>query len=149
MGEKTNYNKCLHERKEIGPEIISYCKFCGVIMTENVSLTLINLKIIGIKPNSYNFSPDLSPFVLYDQMYIDTINFTFHLKHSNYISKRNNIFRSMQQLCTRLNFREQTLYLAIFYLDIIYTNTNNSALNSINTELASVCCVLLAGIFRI
>ena len=67
------------------------------------------------------------------------------LSYESYMSKRSNIIQILESLCSKLKFRNQTLYLALYLIDIIYVNKRSK----LDYELTSVSCLLLAGRFLI
>ncbi len=65
----------------------------------------------------------------------------FNTLNQSYMDKRNFGIRTIRSLCSNLNFRDQTFFLAVYFLDFVYTNNKHY----LNLEHAAVSCVILAG----
>ncbi len=118
-----------------------FCKICGIVLSDKVR-SLIKVKLKAVKPAEYFYSPETPNMEIYIRMFRESYECLFKGMNSTYISKRATGVKYIHAMCSKLEFRKQTFYLAQFYLDIIYSNANT---NYLNLELASVCCVILAG----
>ena len=61
--------------------------------------------------------------------------------NTNYLSKRLSVIKNLQFITNKLKFRRQTFFLALFYIDLIYTNKNLD----LKPEMLGLTCLILAG----
>ena len=107
----------------------------------HISIYLI--KIICIKPSKYFYTIDTPQLGIYDNMLAQSTRNIFNSTSQNrsYSTKRSVVIHTLQSLCSKLKFRSQTFYLALYLVDIIFINKNHY----LNAEIVAVCCLLLSG----
>ena len=109
----------------------------------NVRISMIILiKIRSIKPINYNYKLEISPLSIFDGMRVQTKNET--LINNSFLSKRLSIIKNLQYITNKLKYRRQTFFLAMAYLDKIYSSLCQVKLE-IKPELMALCCLIVAG----
>ena len=96
--------------------------------------------MISIKPSNYNYNLEISPLNLFKYMKEQFI-LPKGKMNSNYLSLRISIIKNLQYITNKLKFRRQTFFLALFYLDLIFSKINVE----LKPELAGLTCLILAG----
>ena len=115
---------------------ISYCKLCGNISYNKISLLsipskriqILNLNPLSLKFRPYNFKVDFSNF--YQVQYLKS-----RINAINFLKIQTNFF----------SFSKVIFYKALTYLDYIYLN-NNISIDSIDKK--SLICIHLALLFN-
>ena len=96
-----------------------------------------------IKPITFFYCPETPQLEIYNTMFYKSLDCLFNSINSSYLTKRSTAIKNLNAFCTKLKFRRQTYYLALLYMDLVYSKTKS---NYLNLEIACLCCVLLAGI---
>jgi hypothetical protein len=147
MEESYNLN-CKHEANGIRSEKY-FCIKCGGIF--------INDKIFSIKSSKMKYSGDIPAMILYSEMrrnYEEALvtnsllNWpkSFEQTSIDFINKRKNIIKKMKSLINKLKFKERTLQLAIYLMDLIVGREKKDD-KGIKAEYVAIGCLALAGIF--
>ena len=100
------------------------------------------IKIRSIKPFNYFYKLEISPINIFHR--IINQKQKSKLINTNYINKRFNIIKNLQYVTNKLKYRRQTFFLALSYLDNIYSKA--SLVHDIKPELVALCCLIIAGI---
>ena len=73
---------------------------------------------------------------------LESINETNNFKL--YLEKRSNLINLIRGANSKLKFRSQTFFLAVYYMDLIFSRINDLVLKY---EFYSICCLLIAAKF--
>ena len=121
----------------------NYCEKCSVIYSNEIKC---------LKHQKYNYKIELSPSEIGKRMYENTIdnykNNNFEKIDKVYINSRKNLISLIHKISTRMNFKSQTYFLAIYLLDIIFSNEESIELinnKKVNYDKLSLSCLLISS----
>ena len=97
-----------------------------------------------MKPTYYFYKLQISPIKIFLHMTAQFIPKN-KLNHSGYILKRINIIKNLQYITNKLRFRRQTFFLALSYLDYIFSNPLVN--NEMKPEIVALTALVMAGKF--
>ena len=79
-------------------------------------------------------------------IYHNYIYFTSYSNiNQNYLFIRNSLFALIQKISNKMNFKSQTYFLSIYYLDLIFLKNKIPSLYNENYELLGLTCLVLAA----
>lgn len=137
-----------------------YCHNCGSIQAnEKVKFFLfLTIKNFAIKPKEYDYTIEIDPSTLLENMLKKDNNFDFKKKSLEdsiadqssdfpeiYIRERKNLLLLIKKMLVKLRFTQQTFYKAILFLDIFVYK--QSEMQEEQLQLTAVASLILAGIF--
>lgn len=137
--------ECSHNPKYLSKinnsDLFVFCKNCGSIIYKKSEKTYIN----SIKPSSYQNKTEMDPLELFPT-YINT-PFTKIAPNSPYLIIREHAISRLEKYRHSYNFSEDTFYLAMTYMDIIFKNFGEKTIRGKEFDLFIINCLLLAGKF--
>ena len=140
-----NFSNILKEHKINYNIDKNFCKECSVIYSKDIKC---------LKHYKYNYKIELSPIEIEKKMRENTIdnykNNNFENIDNIYLEKRKNLFSLIYKTSLKMNFRSQTYFLSIYYLDVIFSNEESIKIiknEKINYENLSLSCLLIASKF--
>jgi hypothetical protein len=121
----------------------NFCEECSVIYS-------IDIKCL--KHYKYNYKIELSPIEICKNMNENTIdnykNNNFEKIDKCYLEKRKKLCSLIYITSLKMNFRSQTFFLSIYFLDVIFSNEESIKIiknEKINYENLSLSCLLIAS----
>ena len=121
----------------------NFCEDCSVIYS-------IDIKCL--KHYKYNYKIELSPIEICKNMNENTIdnykNNNFEKIDKCYLEKRKKLCSLIYKTSLKMNFRSQTFFLSIYFLDVIFSNEESIKIiknEKINYENLSLSCLLIAS----
>ena len=138
-----NFSNILKEHKINNNIDKNFCEECSVIYS-------IDIKCL--KHNKFNYKIELSPIEIEKKMRENIID---NYKNNNiekidncYLEKRKNLFSLIYKTSLKMNFKSQTYFLSIYFLDVIFSNEESIKIiksENINYENLSLSCLLIAS----
>ena len=95
-----------------------------------------------MKPIYYNYKLEISPINIFINMKLHQQPKT-RLTDNTYLAKRISIIKNLQHITNKLRFRRQTFFLALSYLDYIFSNSNLT--HDMKPELVGLVSLIIAG----
>ena len=97
-----------------------------------------------------NFNMELLPEEIIKTMkksiYYNCLNFTSYSDiNKNYLSLRPSLFSLIHKVSNRMNFKSNTYFLGIYFLDLIFLKNKNPSFYNNNYELLALSCLVLAA----
>jgi len=142
--------QCTHSNsnsKELIPnfpeKIYYYCIDCGCII-----LKLNNNNdgyLYTTKPLLYQERVDLNPLDIFNNF--KNLEYPIINSSWSYFKNRQRNINLLQKYLTYYKYSESTFYLALHYLDTIYSSLNGSIVQKKKNELFVINCLLIAGKF--
>ena len=138
-------DECSHNIKYLSKinssDLFVFCKNCGLIIYKKSEKSYV----YSIKPPSYQNKTEIDPIELY-QVYVNT-PFTIIEKNSPYFLIREHAVSQLEKYRHSYNFSEETFYLAMTYMDIIFKKFGEKTVRGKEFELYIMNSLLLAGKF--
>ena len=138
-------DECSHNIKYLSKinstDLFVFCKNCGLIIYKKSEKSYV----YSIKPTSYQNKTEIDPLELF-QVYVNT-PFTKIDKNSQYYLIREHAIARLEKYRHSYNFSEETFYLAMTYMDIIFKKLGDKTVRGKDFELYIINSLLLAGKF--
>ena len=137
--------ECSHNPKYLSKinssDLFVFCKNCGLIIYKKSEKSYV----YSIKPTTYQNKTEIDPLELY-QVYVNT-PFTKIEQNSPYFLIREHGLSRLEKYRHIYNFSEETFYLAMTYMDIIFKKLGDKTVRGKDFELYTINSLLLAGKF--
>jgi hypothetical protein len=140
MYDEYNFN-CTHTNIEhLSNCEIGICKFCGCLMEKMMNYFTIKSNIFCFEPE-HSVSSYIQSMVSSSNTYFKNMILTYPYFQSN-ILRRKIIIRKMKSLINRLKFKDKTLHLAIYLMDVVINKDYDT---SMVLEQIAVGCLVAAS----
>lgn len=118
-----------------------FCAKCGCIVNHSFSCAKHPKYIYQIEINPKKiFQSMISSSSMRNKLSLTNVNTT-------YLSMRKDIISKIKKIATKLNFKSQTFFLSLLYIDTIFQNSNISLCTSSTILLTSLSCLVIAAKF--
>ena len=118
-----------------------FCAKCGCIVNHSFSCAKHPKYIYPIEINPKTiFKSMISSSSMRNKLSLTNVNTT-------YLSMRKDIISKIKKIATKLNFKSQTFFLSLLYIDTIFQNSHISLCTSSTILLTSLSCLIIAAKF--